>query len=267
MIFNADDRKQGTARRYLCNRLSENVNVYTLQVSMNGYFIKGTNIATPYTEADCKELELNFEESMMIVHVFFFFVDMKVGRNLARSLLEYYRFTNILPIPPLMEIITKRRGRPKSHRPRRKIKNIYPLRPKTTRENAPINYTDLSICYDSDTSVGENLSPVRYPFHSHFMLQHNRLRFIQTQSDPFPSLKLANLELSPKHKKKAAPASTISENSPSKAETFMAPPKSYVSVIDFNLLTRGGLEEATQKTSEKVCAHHYQKLNRSKNSK
>jgi hypothetical protein len=58
MIFNADDRKQGTARRYLCNRLSENVNVYTLQVSMNGYFIKGTNIATPYTEADCKELEL-----------------------------------------------------------------------------------------------------------------------------------------------------------------------------------------------------------------
>ena len=54
MIFNADDRKQGTARRYLCNRLSENVNVYTLQVSMNGYFIKGTNISTPYTEADCK---------------------------------------------------------------------------------------------------------------------------------------------------------------------------------------------------------------------
>lgn len=75
MIFNADDRKQGTARRYLCNRLSENVNVYTLQVSMNGYFIKGTNIATPYTEADCKELkkkkEIEIQESIMILHFFF----------------------------------------------------------------------------------------------------------------------------------------------------------------------------------------------------
>jgi hypothetical protein len=54
MIFNADDRKQGTARRYLCNRLSDNVNIYTLEVSMNGFFIKGTNIITPYTEADCE---------------------------------------------------------------------------------------------------------------------------------------------------------------------------------------------------------------------
>lgn len=40
MIFNADDRKQGTARRHLCNRLSDNVNIYTLEVSMNGYYIK-----------------------------------------------------------------------------------------------------------------------------------------------------------------------------------------------------------------------------------
>jgi len=53
MVFNADDRKQGTTRRYLCNRLNENVNVYTLEVSMNGYTIKGTNFITPYTEADC----------------------------------------------------------------------------------------------------------------------------------------------------------------------------------------------------------------------
>lgn len=53
MIFNADDRKQGTARRYLCNRLSDNVNSYTLEVSMNGYYIKGTTVVH-YTEADCK---------------------------------------------------------------------------------------------------------------------------------------------------------------------------------------------------------------------
>lgn len=186
---------------------------------------------------------------------------MKVGRNLARSLLEYYRFTNILPIPLLTDVFTKRKGRPKSHRPRRKIKNnIYPLRPKTTRENAPINYTDLSICYDSDTSADFS-SPARYPFHSHFMLQHNRMRLFQTQNDPFSlsSLKLGNLELSPKHKKKPKHTSIISECT-SKTDTFVAPPKAYVSVIDFNLLTRGGLDEATSKYGDKICAHHSQKL-------
>jgi hypothetical protein len=192
---------------------------------------------------------------------------MKVGRNLARALLEYYRFTNILPIPPLTEILTKRqKQRPKTHKPRRKIKHIYPLRPKTTRENAPINYTDLSIYYDSDTS-NDYSSPARYQFQSHF--QHNRLRYYQQQQqqmqhDAFTlsSLRLGNLELSPKHsnKKKQKAASNFSECSPSKADTFIAAPKPYVSVIDFNLLTRGGLDEATSKSTEKVCQHHYQKL-------
>lgn len=185
---------------------------------------------------------------------------MKVGRNLARSLLEYYRFTSILPIPPLNEILSKRKGRPKSHRPRQKFKNIYPLRPKTTRENAPINYKDLSIYYDSDTSA-ECSSPARYPFHSNFMLQHHRLR-LQHHLDPFSisSLKLGNLELSPKSKKKRQPTSTVSEVSPSKSEVVNTPPKPYLSIIDFNMLTRGGLEEATRESPEKICPHHFQKL-------
>lgn len=187
---------------------------------------------------------------------------MKVGRNLARSLLEYYRFTSILPIPPLNEILSKRKGRPKSHRPRQKFKNIYQNRPKTTRENAPINYKDLSIYYDSDTSA-EYSSPARYPFHSHFMLQHHRLRYHQSHLDPFSlsSLKLGNLELSPKSKKKKQPTSTVSEMSPSKGgEVVNMPPKPYLSIIDFNMLTRGGLEEARSNLPEKVCSHHYQKL-------
>lgn len=187
---------------------------------------------------------------------------MKVGRNLARALLEYYRFTNILPIPPLNEmLLTKRKGRPKTHRQNRKFKNIYPSRPKTHRENAPLNYTDLSIYYDSDTSA-EYSSPARYPFHSHFMLQHNRLRYAQSQQDPFSisSLKLGNLELSPKNKKKKKPTSTVSETAPSKSELVVSVPKPYLSIIDFNMLTRGGLEEATSRSPEKVCPHHYQKL-------
>lgn len=187
---------------------------------------------------------------------------MKVGRNLARALLEYYRFTSILPIPPLNEILSKRKGRPKTHRPSRNFANVYPLRPKTTRENAPINYTDLSIYYDSDTSA-EYSSPARYPFHSHFMLQHNRLRNYQSHIDPFSlsMLKFGNLELSPKRKKKTKPTSSYSEQSPSKLEPICTPPKPYLSIIDFNMLTRGGLDEAKRLGSpEKMCPHHYQKL-------
>lgn len=186
---------------------------------------------------------------------------MKVGRNLARSLLEYYRFTSILPIPPLNEIMCKRKGRPKTNRPNRKFKNIYSNRPKTTRENAPINYTDLSIYYDSDTSAEYSL-PARYPFHSNFMLQHSRLRCTQT-NDPFSisCLKLGNLDLSPKAKRKQQPPkSVVSEISPTKSEVINTPPKPYLSIIDFNMLTRGGLDEATNKSPEKICPHHHQKL-------
>lgn len=185
---------------------------------------------------------------------------MKVGRNLARSLLEYYRFTSILPIPPLNEIMSKRKGRPKTNRTNRKFKNIYSNRPKTTRENAPINYTDLSIYYDSDTSAEYSL-PARYPFHSNFMLQHSRLRYAQAH-DPFSlsCLKHGNLEVSPKAKRKQQRKSVPSETYPSKSEVVNTPPKPYLSIIDFNLLTRGGLDEATNKSPEKVCPHHYQKL-------
>jgi len=184
---------------------------------------------------------------------------MKVGRNLARSILEYYRFTNMLPIPLLSDILSTRKGRPKTHRPRRKFKNIYPTRPKTTRENAPINYTDLSICYDSDTSA-EYSSPVRYPFHSNFMLQHNRLRLHQIQQDPFSisQLKLGNLELSPKGKRKKKQQEI--EATQAKLEAVTTPPKPYLSIIDFNMLTRGGLDEAVLNSPEKVCPHHLQKL-------
>lgn len=190
---------------------------------------------------------------------------MKIGRNLARSILEYYRFTNILAIPMFKDV--KRKGRPKSHRPQRKFQNIYPSRPKTTRENAPISYTDLSIYYDSDTSADYS-SPARYPFHSHFMLQHNRLRYFQTTQDPCPmtSQKFSNLELSPKAKRKEKPAaSTVSGESillPKHQDTFTLPTKPYLSIIDFNMLTRGGLDEAVaSKSPEKVCPHHQQQKN------
>lgn len=89
------------------------------------------------------------------------------------------------------------------------------------------------------------------------MLQHSRLRFQQSQLDPFTvsTPKLGNLDLSPKKTKKKS--KKLEQEM--KTVAISTPPKPYLSIIDFNMLTRGGLEQATR-SPEKVCSHHYQKL-------
>lgn len=54
VMFNADDRKVGTARRFSCERLTDTVNAYTIEVSMGGYYLKDEKTVTPYTEDGCK---------------------------------------------------------------------------------------------------------------------------------------------------------------------------------------------------------------------
>lgn len=68
MLFNADDRKSGSARRFCCERLSDTVNSYTLEVSMCGYYLKGTQIMTQYTEDGC--MYLSFTCLHFPVHFF-----------------------------------------------------------------------------------------------------------------------------------------------------------------------------------------------------
>jgi hypothetical protein len=52
-MFNADPKKVGTARRYLCQLLSDRVNCYTFEVSFFGYKLKGSDVTIPYTEDSC----------------------------------------------------------------------------------------------------------------------------------------------------------------------------------------------------------------------
>lgn len=54
MMFNADDRKSGSCRRFCCERLNDSVNSYSLEVSMFGYYVKGTSTVAPYTEDGCE---------------------------------------------------------------------------------------------------------------------------------------------------------------------------------------------------------------------
>uniref|UniRef100_A0A1B0CAC9 Peptidase M14 domain-containing protein n=1 Tax=Lutzomyia longipalpis TaxID=7200 RepID=A0A1B0CAC9_LUTLO len=144
MMFNADDKKTGSVRRFCCEKLSDNVNAYSLEVSMCGFYLKGTQTMTHYTDDGY----------------------MRLGRNLARTFLEYYRFINVLPVPLASEVRSKR-GRPKTHcaRARSRIRREVQARPKTTRTYAPISYKDLSVCYDSDTSYEG--SPIRSNYYGY----------------------------------------------------------------------------------------------------
>lgn len=217
---------------------------------------------TSYTEVDCKSYDTDIFNGLSD-----FVSDMKIGRNLARSLLEYYRFTNILPIPPLKEILCKRKGRSKNKNQRRKFRYELKPRSKSSRPYAPINYTDLSIYCDSDTSC--ELSPIRSSYQRNFVAYQNRLNRYNFLTDlSLPCLKTLGREsdsefIEARKIKKKKALSTLSDltGATSKVEIINTPPKPYLSIIDFNLLCRGSLEEAASVNKlEKVCSRHNQKV-------
>lgn len=53
-MFNADERKSGSLRRYCCERLSDTVNAYTLEVSMAGHYLRDGKTIALYNEDGCK---------------------------------------------------------------------------------------------------------------------------------------------------------------------------------------------------------------------
>ncbi|XP_043238382.1 cytosolic carboxypeptidase 6-like [Amphibalanus amphitrite] len=77
-IYNRDPLKLGTARRYLCSQLSDSVNCYSLVVSMYGYTGRHSEGVIPYTEE----------------------AYMRLGRDLGRALLDYFRAMQVFPSSP-----------------------------------------------------------------------------------------------------------------------------------------------------------------------
>ncbi|XP_048950462.1 cytosolic carboxypeptidase 6 isoform X5 [Canis lupus baileyi] len=82
--FNRDAVKAGTGRRFLGGLLDHTSYCYTLEVSFYSYIIGGTTAAVPYTEE----------------------AYMKLGRNVARTFLDYYRLNPLvekvaIPVPRL----------------------------------------------------------------------------------------------------------------------------------------------------------------------
>nr|XP_014341129.1 PREDICTED: cytosolic carboxypeptidase 6 [Latimeria chalumnae] len=82
--FNRDVVKAGTGRRFLGGLLDDTSYCYTLEVSFYSYISAGTNGAIPYTEE----------------------AYMKLGRNVARTFLDYYKLNSIPQERPLAPIST-----------------------------------------------------------------------------------------------------------------------------------------------------------------
>lgn len=83
--YNKDAVKAGTGRRTLGGCLDENSHCYTLEVSFFSYNTSSTGASMPYTEEGY----------------------MKLGRNLARTFLDYYKLNGQISIKPISSIIPK----------------------------------------------------------------------------------------------------------------------------------------------------------------
>ncbi|XP_059583800.1 cytosolic carboxypeptidase 6 isoform X2 [Alligator mississippiensis] len=79
--FNRDAVKAGTGRRFLGGLLDDTSYCYTLEVSFYSYIVGGATSTVPYTEE----------------------AYMKLGRNVARTFLDYYRLSSIAerPLAPI----------------------------------------------------------------------------------------------------------------------------------------------------------------------
>ncbi|XP_064927499.1 cytosolic carboxypeptidase 6 isoform X4 [Columba livia] len=75
--FNRDAVKAGTGRRFLGGLLNDTSYCYTLEVSFYSYILGGTTSTVPYTEE----------------------AYMKLGRNVARTFLDYYRLNSLVERP------------------------------------------------------------------------------------------------------------------------------------------------------------------------
>lgn len=180
--------------------------------------------------------------------------DHRFGRNIARTLLEYYRFTNVLTIPMVSEV-KSRKGRPKTHRSRSRKRREYTLqaRPPTTRECAPISYTDLTMHCESSTSAEG--SPARSGFGArstsnyYVDIQHGDGR--EPRCNDYYSLytirtsKFQNLEFPNEIRRiNAHKSQSPMRNRHFDEETISVVPRPSLSIIDFNQLTFGGIEKA-----------------------
>lgn len=157
---------------------------------------------------------------------------------------------------PLLGDLSSKKQRPKTHRSRSRVRQSYVIkpRPKSTRAYAPISYNDLGLLRDNSSTSNE-CSPTRSGFGSR--LNRNIYLDITTIPDNYKAdqysllsiqaSKFKHLDFSDsKGMKDKKTMNTDELNIPKTSDDILVniPPKPSLSIIDFNQLTRGGLEQA-----------------------
>lgn len=142
----------------------------------------------------------------------------------------------------------------KARRSRSRIRQevVIKPRPQTTRTYAPISYTDVELTrgYDSTSNEG---SPTR----SGFGTRCNRNIYLETLGDPkrdqyslisIQAAKFQQLDFNENKSRKCSPVkgdgNVVTVGVDATDVIINVPPKPSLSIIDFNQLTRGGLEQA-----------------------
>ncbi|XP_076245217.1 cytosolic carboxypeptidase 6 [Calliopsis andreniformis] len=209
-MYNQDSHKAGTARRYLCSFLKEHVNCYSIEVSMYGYNRKTTPGIFPYTEEGYY----------------------RVGRNLARVFLDYYKLMGLIPAGLPDQPSTKR-----SRQSRLRYRVLREPRPRTSRTPAPIHFASIHEYFHEETEVaasggcrsmsGTRMSQLGTGTGSGTGVGEGRNRSYRFRSPGAPL-----------DRAQALPRRTVEPR---------------LTIIDFNQLTRGGLELATNKNRAKVA--------------
>ncbi|XP_068082108.1 cytosolic carboxypeptidase 6 [Anabrus simplex] len=220
-MYNRDVGKAGTTRRYFCGVLKDSVNCYTLEVSFYGYQRPNSLGIFYYTEeAYCR-----------------------LGRNIARSFLDYYKALGVIPtnvpVPIAASPEPRRRARSSrsaSSRPRSRQRSS----PRSTRSQALLHLHELPPEGRSGSSSSEG-SPAIGAFPS-------ARRSLAVPSPGGPAGDAATAGLRSLTGKKVGGGGIICRPDGPRtlaAPVVCSPPTPRLSIIDFNQLTRGGLDQAT----------------------
>ena len=171
--------------------------------------------------------------------------DYRLGRNIARTYLDYYRATGVIPanVPaPVAASPEPRRRARSSHSPSARPRS----RPRTTRGKAVLHLHELTAADDrggSSSSDGGEGSPIHL---APLSPQQNRRRSAVvlhypelTASLPEPPVSAGLRSLAGRKIGGGVVCQPASRPQPSPP----SPPR--LAIIDFNKLTRGGLDQAT----------------------
>ncbi|KAJ8930881.1 hypothetical protein NQ314_016301 [Rhamnusium bicolor] len=162
------------------------------------------------------------------------FKDMRCGRNLVRTFLEYYHNIGAIPIQIATEIGNKK-PRPRTNQIRRRNKNRYQKRPLTGRTQALLHFKNLNINYDSETSIEDytysyrNSSPQRT-----FEKISEQLNLRKTAVGGGDNVQ------------------KLCRNGSPPPTTYVVLPEPSLSIIDFNVISRGDIEKVSNLNKVKL---------------